>query len=501
MRIEVKPGRILSVEDDNILLACFDGTKRLIGPLKELDDDLSGAVTHLLQTGDFAAKLGQTAVLYSKAGMNFKRAILVGLGKRDELDTEKIRRAYGFSGRKMRELKLKSVTLHSFEGNVGRITLRASSQAMVEGIALSQYKLDRYRSDEEAKAPTIERLTMVKENRKGLGEVKKGAEKGDVFSRATNFARDLGNMPGNHLTPTRLAAEASKLAQQHKFKCTVLSAAELRKLKMNTFLAVAAGSQQPPKLILLEYAPGRKPTNTLALVGKGITFDAGGLSLKSTENMLEMKGDMMGGAVVISAIAACAQLGLPVRLIGIVPATENLPSGSALKVGDIVTSHSGKTIEVLNTDAEGRLILADALSYARTFKPDAIVDVATLTGAIKIALGTICAGLFGNDRKLISRMIQAGQITGERVWEMPMWEDYQELIRSDLADVKNVGGRNAGSITAAKFLQTFVGDLPWVHLDIAAVDAKDKDDSYHSKGATGFGARLLLQFLEDWKRI
>jgi leucyl aminopeptidase len=210
---------------------------------------------------------------------------------------------------------------------------------------------------------------------------------------------------------------------------------------------------------------------------------------------------MMGGAVVISTVAACAKLGLPLHVIGIVPATENLPSGSALKVGDIITSHSGKTIEVLNTDAEGRLILADGLSYARTFKPDAVVDVATLTGSIKIALGTFCAGIFTNNGRLSGRMIQAGHATGERVWEMPMWEEYAELMKSDLADVKNVGGRPAGSIMAAKFLQTFVGDLPWIHLDIAGVDVREKEESYHSKGATGFGARLLLQFLKNWKRI
>jgi leucyl aminopeptidase len=214
-----------------------------------------------------------------------------------------------------------------------------------------------------------------------------------------------------------------------------------------------------------------------------------------------MKGDMTGGAVVLSAVAACAKLKLPLHLIGIIPATENLPSGSALKVGDIITSHSGKTIEVLNTDAEGRLILADGLSYARSFNPKAIIDVATLTGSIKIALGTLCAGLFGNHAGLKKRMIQAGEASGERVWEMPLWDEYRDSLKSDLADIKNVGGRPGGSILAAKFLQTFVGDLPWIHLDIANVDHRDKDDSYQTKGATGFGARLMLQFLRDWKGI
>ena len=501
MQIEVKQGRIDLAEDEAALLHCFAETKRFVGVLKTFDDRLSGTLTHLLETGDFTGELGQTAVVYPQGKLNFKRIILVGLGKRNELITERVRRAYGFAGRKMRELKVQNVALQAFETNVARVRLQELSQAMMEGLLLSQYKLDRYKTGEEGKSSAPQKLTILNEKRKGIGEIQRGAQFGETFSWATNLTRDLANRPANLLTPTKLADEASKLAEENRFKCTIFSAADIRKLKMGTFLAVASGSKEPPKLILLEYVPSKKAANTLALVGKGITFDAGGLSLKPTENMVEMKGDMMGGAVVISTVAACAKLGLPLHVIGIVPATENLPSGSALKVGDIITSHSGKTIEVLNTDAEGRLILADALSYAQSFKPDAMVDVATLTGSIKIALGTFCAGAFTNNGRLSSRMIQAGQATGERVWEMPMWEEYAELMKSDLADVKNVGGRPAGSIMAAKFLQTFVGDLPWIHLDIAGVDVREKEESYHSKGATGFGARLLLQFLRDWKRV
>jgi len=501
MQIEAKQGEFRTAVDEAVLLYSFEDARKMTGPLKELDGILSGAISRLFESGDFTGKADQVALVYPKQGLSFNRVLLVGLGKRGDLDAEKIRRAFGSAGRKAKELKLRSLTVQSFEANFSGVSLQACSRAMVEGIILSQYKMDRYKTGEQAKTPALEKLVLLKDDRKGLGEVKRGIESGQLFSWATSQARDLGNMPGNDLTPTRLAAEAKRLADEFKLKCTIFSEPEIRKLKMNSFLAVAAGSNQPPKLILLEYRPGRKPINTLALVGKGITFDSGGLSLKPTDLMLEMKGDMMGGAVVISALAACARLKLPLRIIGIVPATENLPSGKALKIGDIITSHSGKTIEVLNTDAEGRLILADALSYARTFNPDAVVDVATLTGSIKIALGTICAGLFGNSRTLIARMIQAGEESGERVWEMPMWEEYAELLKSDLADIKNVGGRYGGSILAAKFLQTFVGDLPWVHLDIAAVDAKDKEESYFSKGATGFGVRLLLQFLKDWKRI
>jgi leucyl aminopeptidase len=501
MQIETKQGKIELAEDEVILLNYVTETKQPKGVFKVIDDKLSGAVGHLVETGDFKGKHGQIAVLYTQGRLGCERIMLVGLGKRDELTIERLRRAYGSAGRRLRELKVKSVSIQAFDTSHPAVKLQGSSQAMVEGITLSNYSLALYKTEDEDSQITLEKLTFLKEKRKGIGEIKRGAEAGEVSSWATNFARDLANQPGNRLTPTRLAEEASKLAKNNGFKCTVLSGPEIKKLKLNTFLAVAAGSKEPPKLIILEYKHPQRRARALALVGKGITFDAGGLSLKSTENMLEMKGDMTGGAVVLSAVAACAKLKLPLHLIGIIPATENLPSGSALKVGDIITSHSGKTIEVLNTDAEGRLILADGLSYARSFNPEAIIDVATLTGSIKIALGTLCAGLFGNHAGLKKKMIQAGEASGERVWEMPLWDEYRDSLKSDLADIKNVGGRPGGSILAAKFLQTFVGDLPWIHLDIANVDHRDKDDSYHTKGATGYGARLMLQFLRDWKGI
>ncbi|MGB2768648.1 MAG: leucyl aminopeptidase [Candidatus Zixiibacteriota bacterium] len=501
MQIGVKQGRVEMAEDEALLLSSFEGVKNFVGVFKTVDQKLSGALSHLFETGDFTGKTGQTAVLYPGEKLRFGKVILVGLGRRDQITIEGVRRAFGFAGRKVRELKLKSLSVQAFESGLAGIRLTESSQAMVEGILLSHYRLARYKTDAESKPPALLKLTFWKEKRKGTGEVKQGVTDGEISSWATNLSRDLANRPGNYLTPTRLAEEATKLGRENKLKCTVLSEPEIKKLKMNTFLAVASGSKEPPKLIILEYVPARKKPNTLVLVGKGITFDAGGLSLKSTEGMLEMKTDMTGGAVVLATVAACAKMRLPIRVIGVVPATENLPSGTALKVGDIITSHSGKTVEILNTDAEGRLILADGLSYARSYEPDAIVDVATLTGTIKLALGTLCAGLFGNHRGLKAQMLKAGELSGERVWDMPLWKEYDEFLKSDLADVKNVGGRFGGSILAAKFLQSFVGDLPWLHLDIAGVDVKEKDDSYHSKGATGFGARLLLQFLKDWKKM
>jgi leucyl aminopeptidase len=501
MQIKVRQGRIDLTDDEAILLGCFEENAILTGILETIDDKLSGAIRHLFETGDYTAKLGQTAILYSQGKLKSKRIALAGLGRKNEITIEKIRRAYGYAGRKIKQLKVKSISAQAIESNHPTLKLQETSQAVVEGMLLSSYKLERFKTDEESRKTGLRQLTILDENSKKIAEIERGVREGEIFSWATNFSRDLANQPSNYLTPERFAQVASQIARENNFKSKIFSKAQIKQLKMNAFLAVASGSNQPPKLIVLEYSPPGRKTNTLALVGKGITFDAGGLSLKPTDDMLEMKADMMGGAVVISAMASCAKMKLPLHLIGIIPATENLPSGSALKIGDVIISHSGKTIEVLNTDAEGRLILADALSYARSFKPDAIIDVATLTSAIKIALGTVCAGIFSNNEGLKSRMIEAGEKTGERVWNMPLWEEYQEFLKSDLADMKNTGGKWGAAIIAASLLKNFVADVPWIHVDIAGVDFKDKEDSYWSKGATGFGARLLLQFLKDWERI
>ena len=517
MKAKVKQGRIDQVKDQAIILSHFEDQKKLSGRVKAIDDRLSGMISHLLKHKDFVGRLNQTAVIYTQGKLPTPRIILVGLGKREEFDLpgrartsprlgadmclDKLRQAFGTVSRKARELSIKSFSTMVFPAGIKEIDPSQVSQSMVEGTLLSNYLMDQYKTTK--KNQSLEGFTIVEEDAKKIKAIERGATLGEVFAQATNFARDLANHPPNILTPTRLSLEAKKLAKENNLRCRILSLPQIKKLKMNSFLAVASGSKEPPKLIILEYRPNgraskKKKYDTLALVGKGITFDAGGLSLKTTEGMLEMKGDMTGGAVVLSTIAASAKLKLPLNLIGIIPAAENLPSGSALKIGDIINSHSGKTIEILNTDAEGRLILADAISYAKDFKPDAILDIATLTGAIKIALGTLCAGVFGNHEKLKSQMILAGQKTGERVWELPLWDDYQELIKSDLADIKNVGGKPAGSIVAARFLQNFVGDYPWVHVDIAGVDFSEKERPYVPKGATGFGARLLLQFLKDW---
>lgn len=322
-------------------------------------------------------------------------------------------------------------------------------------------------------------------------------QKTSIITDAVFFARDLVSAPANEMTPSILAAHAQKLAKKKNVSCRVLDQGKMKALGMNALLGVAAGSHQPPKLIILEYAGGKKGVPPIALVGKGLTFDSGGISIKPAEKMDEMKTDMAGGAAVLAVIRAAADLKLPVNIVGLVPATENMSGGSALKPGDILKSYSGRTIEVLNTDAEGRLILADALSYASKYKPSAIIDIATLTGACIVALGEDVIGMLGTDDRMKKGIREAADVTGEMVWELPLWDHYHELIKSDIADYKNTAGRLGGAITGAAFLSNFAGDHPWVHLDIAGPAWTTKDKAYIPRGASGVTVRLLVEFLRQ----
>ncbi|MGB9594165.1 MAG: leucyl aminopeptidase, partial [Anaerolineae bacterium] len=330
-------------------------------------------------------------------------------------------------------------------------------------------------------------------------QAKEGAAAGVQIAEAVNWARDLVNQPANYATPSILADEARRMAKTYGLKFQALGPAEMRTLGMGALLGVAQGSAQEPRFIILEHNGRSDDPSPIVLIGKGLTFDSGGISIKPSEGMEKMKGDMAGAAAVFGAMRAVAALKIPRRVIGLVPATENLPSGTAYKPGDVLKAITGKTIEVISTDAEGRLILADALGYAQRYQPVGVVDLATLTGSCVVALGTFVAGLFANDDALAARIEAASKATNEKVWRMPMWDEYAEQIKSDVADVKNTGGRPAGSITAAKFLEKFAENMPWAHLDIAGPAAAEKDGPYQPKGGTGFGVRLLVQMLRDWK--
>jgi leucyl aminopeptidase len=425
-----------------------------------------------------------------------KRIVIVGLGKRADFDLEKLRGAYAKAGQQIRALNLKEFAL-SIDTEILNKPLPQLTETILEGMMLGLYRFMPYKTIDREKIMDIQDIYIVEENGGALKIIGESARRAEAIAKAVIFARDLVSRPGNEMTPSDLAREARQVARKKGVTLRILDVARMKKLGMHALLGVARGSSEPAKFIILEYYGRRKSDPPIALVGKGLTFDSGGISIKPSEKMDEMKSDMAGGAAVMGAIMAAADLKLPVNVVGLIPATENLPGGRAYKPGDILKSLSGQTIEVITTDAEGRLILADALTYASRYRPAAVIDLATLTGACIVALGDQVIGMLGNDDGLKSQIRRAADRTGERVWELPLWEDYHELIKSDVADFKNSGGRAGGAITAAAFLSKFVGNVPWVHLDIAGPSWLTKDKPYIPKGASGVGVRLMVQVLRD----
>jgi leucyl aminopeptidase len=378
--------------------------------------------------------------------------------------------------------------------DIAGITPENSVQAITEGAILGLYTFRKHMTGE-ADFGEVKQLTIAEADEVKLPDLQEGCRKGKITAEAAILTRDMVNEPSNYMTPASMAATAKNLAEAYGLKINVLEREQMQELKMGALLGVSQGSDRPPKFIVLRYKGNDSEKIDVALVGKGITFDSGGISLKPSDGMDEMKGDMAGGAVVMAAISAIAQLKEEINVMAVIPATENMPSGSAFKPGDILTAMNGKTIEIISTDAEGRLILADALAYTKTFDVKYIIDVATLTGSCVVALGDICTGVFGNNQELVDKIIAAGNEAGELMWQMPMFDEYKELNKSDVADIKNTGGRWGGAITAAKFLAEFVGSTPWVHLDIAGTSSIEKERGYSIKGATGVPVRTLVNVI------
>jgi leucyl aminopeptidase len=449
----------------------------------------------LIKSGDFEAKPSQISVIYTRGSLSAKRIALVGLGKQSEINLEKLRGAFASVMQHLRNLNIKeaatSINLNLIPRKKDQV-----AQAMAEGSLLGLYQYTPYKTVGREDLKEMEQLNIIADE-KDFFLIESAIKKAQIISRAVYFARDLISAPSNEMTPSIMAQKAREIARRKNVSCRILDKAKMKEMGMNALLAVASGSNEEPKFIILEYAGGKKSSAPIVLVGKGLTFDSGGISIKPADKMDEMKTDMSGGAAVMGVIMAAADLQLPLNITALIPSTENMPGGTACKPGDIIKSYSGKTIEVLNTDAEGRLILADALAYASEFKPAAVIDVATLTGACIIALGDDVIGMLGTDDKLKKEINKAAQTSGELVWELPLWEGYNELIKSDIADYKNSGGRAAGTITAAAFLSKFVGDAPWVHLDIAGPAWTSKDKTYIPKGASGVAVRLLVEFLRN----
>jgi len=491
MEIEFIAGDITKIETEAIMVGFFEGMERPGGDLAAIDQALDGAISRLMAQGEIKGKLNEVTIIHSLGRLPAARVVVVGLGKEKELSQDKVRMAVGEACRLLQQRGVGHVATTPLGAGVAGIGLGGAAQAVTEGALLGIYSFRRHMT-KEAEHGELKRLTMVEVDKTKLSILQQGGDKGRVLAEATKLARDMVNEPANYMTPSQMAETAAKLAKTYGLEVEVLEREQMQELGMGALLGVIQGSRQPPKLVVLHYRGGESAQIDLALVGKGITFDSGGISIKSSERMEEEKSDMAGGAAVMAAISAIAQLKPKINVVAIAPCTENLPSGEALKPGDVLTAMNGKTIEIISTDAEGRLILADALGYANKLGAKLIVDVATLTGAMRAALGDIYSGAFGNNQELVDKVIAASTEAGEPIWQMPMPEEYKEQIKSDIADIKNVGGKYAGSITGAQFLAEFVGDTPWVHLDIAGTRLSEKDRGYIVKGATGVAVRTLV---------
>jgi leucyl aminopeptidase len=461
------------------------------------DVPLPDAVAGLLVPGDFSGRAGQTLLLYPRGTIAPKRLLLVGLGKREKATAETIRRESATAVKEAQKLKVAAVTV-AVNGEL-QLEPEVIAQAFAEGIELGAYRFWRYRTGlSEAQTFEVEQATVFTKT----GErTSVGLATGQAIARGVNFARDLVNGPGYAMNPPALGEEAIRLGRRGGLKVTVLDMAQLTEQGFGGILAVGKGSEHEPRFIVMEYGQAKAGTPTICLVGKGLTFDSGGLSLKPPEAMETMKSDMGGAAAVFGAMQVVAELKLPLHVVGLVSSAENMPSSNAYRPGDIVKTLSGKTIEVLNTDAEGRIILADALYYAQRYNPDAIVELATLTGAIIIALGSHATGMMGTSQELCDKISRAGEVTAERVWQLPLWDEYHQMVKSEIADLKNLAGRPAGSITAGAFLAAFVGDFPFVHLDVAATAWADRPNKpYDTQGGTGVGVRLITEFLREYNK-
>ena len=485
---------------------------RLATRLGPIDRALGGALKRVVASGDFSGKAGQQALVYPDRQRRAKRLLLLGVGPGKDLDAEGLRSAAARAVSRAAGAKAGRVLLAV--PPLGAGAEPEGAQALAEGAVLAGYRFDAYRSKgkRDSERGRVNAVGLLVPRGHNLRDCRAAARRGVALGESQNLARDLSNEPPNVLSPEELARRARAMARETGLRVKVLGVPELEKRDMNAILAVGGGSSRPPRLIALEHRPkskggkGRKGSKgkgpaPVCLVGKGVTFDSGGISIKPSAAMDEMKHDMSGAATVVGALRACALLDLPIPVVGVIGAAENLPSGTAYRPGDVLTSASKKTIEVLNTDAEGRVVLADALHFARTeYEPSAIVDLATLTGACVVALGHYATGLFCENEALREKLHSAGERSAETAWPMPLLDGHKKAVESTIADIKNTGGRGAGASTAAAFLSNFVGDTPWAHLDIAgtAWTSNGNGAAYQPRGATGVGVRLLLEMLREW---
>jgi leucyl aminopeptidase len=498
MDVRVSTRDVQQFDGDAVAVGVFSDDESLQGPVATLDEAMAGVLSKLRASGEIRGVVDEVTLLHTLGKIEPQRVAVVGFGKREHFNTDRVRRSAAIACRRLSRAGARRIGLALAWAESG-VNLAQAARAATEGALLGLYRFREYKSEpwsdanltDDAATNEIESLTILGRGREPALRV--AVEHGQILAESTNFARDLGNEPPNVLAPDELAERARRLAQDEGLECEVFGPERMRALGMGALLGVASGSAQEPRLIILRYRGGPASVPGPAFVGKGITFDSGGLSLKTNEGMLTMKMDMCGAAAVLGAMRAVARCRPAINVTGIVPASENMPSGTSYHVGDVLRAMNGKTVEIVNTDAEGRLILADALAYAVTQRHSPIVDAATLTGSIAIALGPYRAGLFSNDEALQRTIQAAAEHAGEKVWPMPMDREYEKLIYSEIADVKQTGGRDGGAISAAKVLSRFVGDTPWAHLDIASVYTREKRELDGAAGATGFGVRTFAE--------
>ncbi len=494
MKINVLNADVTTIEGHALLVNLFEGVEKPGGATGAVDDMLGGIISRLIAEGEIKGKFSEITLIHTLGSMLVERVVVLGLGKQHELTLDRIRQVTAEGCRFLRKRGVRKITTVVHGAGIGGIEPAIAAKAVVEGSILGLYSFNKHKTAGE-KPQEVEELSLVEKEMEKIPALEEGCAIGEIMAEVTCLARDAVNEPANLMTPGDLAELARNMALDEKLGFTVLEEEQMHKLGMGALLGVARGSKQPPKLIILRYSGNPSVEGAVGLVGKGITFDSGGISIKPSESMWEMKGDMSGAAAVIAAMRGIARIKPQINVTALIPATENLPSGNALKPGDVLQAMNGKTIEIISTDAEGRLILADALCYARQQALSPIIDIATLTGACHIALGDICSGVFGSNPELVSRVISAGEQAGERLWQLPLYEEYKEQNKSEVADVKNTGGRYGGAITAAQFLAEFVEDTPWVHLDIAGTFLSDKEKGYRVKGATGVGVGTLVNLV------
>lgn len=496
MDIRVTQGSITEVKSDALIINLFEGVTSPGGATGAVDKALGGIITRLIAEKEITGKLMENTLIHTHGKIAAERVLVVGLGKKEDFDLRSVRKVSGAAAKYLKSRGVAAATTIVHGAGIGGVNIKDAARAVVEGAIIGVYTGDIYKKKDEKKK-TLDKLIIVEQDTKKIAEIKAGAEEGSILAEATNAARSMGNEPANVMTPVKMAEYAQDIAKRCKLEYEELSEKKMNELGMEGILCVAKGSVQPPRLIIMKHNAGKK-YKTLALVGKGLTFDSGGISIKPSSGMEDMKFDMTGGAAVINAMEAISKLKPKINVLGIIPASENMPSGESFRPGDVIRCYSGKTVEISSTDAEGRMILSDALTYAVKLGADYIVDIATLTGGCVVALGNDYTGIMGNDKSLIEKIKAVSLVTGEPVWELPLPADYMEMLKSSIADINNAGSRWASAIQGGLFLQEFVEGKPWVHMDIAGTAYISKSDGgppnsdkYIASGATGVGVRTF----------